>query len=105
MKLRAARWGGAFLIVALLGFASGLFVDQTFPASPYLPDFAHRSVGNVNLTELQQAIQVIQANYVDGNLDATKLSHATVQGLVASLGDPFSQYYDPAQYKRLTDSL
>src|SRR5665213_2026995 len=105
MKLRAARWGGAFLIVALLGFASGLFVDQAFPASPYLPDFAHRSVGNVNLTELQQAIQVIQANYVDGNLDATKLSHATVQGLVASLGDPFSQYYDPAQYKRLTDSL
>jgi carboxyl-terminal processing protease len=105
MKLRAARWGGAFLVVALIGFASGLYVDQVFPATPYLPDFAHRSVGRVDLTELQQAIQVIQANYVDGNLDATKLSHGTVQGLVASLGDPFSAYYDPSQYRHLQDTL
>jgi carboxyl-terminal processing protease len=105
MKLRAARWGGAFLFVALLGFVSGLYVDQAFPGSPFLPYLAHHSVGKVDLTELQQAIQVIQANYVDGNLDATKLSHGTVQGLVTSLGDPFSTYYDPAQYKRLQDSL
>jgi carboxyl-terminal processing protease len=105
MKLRAARWGGAFLVVALLGFVSGLFVDQAFPGSPYIPYFAKHSVGRIDTTELQQAIQVIQANYVDGNLDATKLSHGTVQGLVASLGDPFSAYYDPAQYKRLQDSL
>ena len=63
------------------------------------------SVGRIDTTELQQAIQVIQANYVDSNLDSTKLSHGTVQGLVASLDDPFSAYYDPAQYKRLQDSL
>jgi carboxyl-terminal processing protease len=105
MKLRAARLGGAFLLVALLGFVAGLFVDQAFSGSPYIPYFAHHSIGRVDTTELQQAIQVIQANYVDGHLDATKLSHGTVQGLVASLGDPFSTYYDPAQYKRLQDSL
>ena len=105
MKLRAARWGGAFLVVALIGFVSGLYVDQAFPGSPYLPYLAHHSVGRVDTTELQQAIQVIQANYVDRNLDATKLSHGTVQGLIASLGDPFSAYYDPAQYKHLLDSL
>ncbi|MDQ6720824.1 MAG: S41 family peptidase [Candidatus Dormibacteraeota bacterium] len=105
MKLRAARWGGAFLVVALIGFVAGLYVDQAFPGSPYLPYLAHHSVGRVDTTELQQAIQVIQANYVDRNLDATKLSHGTVQGLIASLGDPFSAYYDPAQYKHLLDSL
>src|SRR5437773_5419241 len=105
MKLRAARWVGAFLVVALLGFVSGLYVDQAFSGSPYVPYFAHHSVGRVDTTELQQAIQVIQANYVDRNLDATKLAHGTVQGLVASLNDPFSTYYDPAQYKRLQDSL
>ena len=105
MKLRAARWGGAFLVVALIGFVSGLYVDQVFPATPYLPDFAHRSVGRVDLTELQQAIQVIQANYVDKNLDATKLSQGTVQGLVAALSDPFSAYYNPAAFKKLQDSL
>jgi carboxyl-terminal processing protease len=105
MKLRAARMGGAFLVVALLGFVSGLYVDQAFSGSPFLPYLAHHSVGRVDTTELQQAIQVIQANYVDSNLDATKLSHGTVQGLVASLSDPFSAYYDPVQYKHLQDSL
>jgi carboxyl-terminal processing protease len=105
MKLRAARWGGAFLAVAVLSFVSGVFIDQTFSGSPYLPYFAHHSVGRVDLTELDQAIKVIQANYVDSHLDANKLSHGTVQGLVASLGDPFSTYYDPNQFKRLQDSL
>jgi carboxyl-terminal processing protease len=105
MKLRAARWGGAFLVVALIGFVSGLYVDQAYSGSPFLPYLAHHSVGQVDTTELEQAIRVIQANYVDRNLDATKLAHGTVQGLVASLNDPFSAYYDPAQYKRLLDSL
>ena len=40
MKLRAARWAGAFLVVALLGFVSGLYVDQSFAGSPYLPYLA-----------------------------------------------------------------
>ncbi|HVD46626.1 MAG TPA: S41 family peptidase [Candidatus Limnocylindria bacterium] len=105
MRLRAARLGGALLVVALLGFVSGVYVDQAFSGSPFLPYLAHHSVGRVDTTELQQAIQVIQANYVDTDLDATKLSHGTVQGLVASLNDPFSAYYDPVQYKRLQDSL
>jgi carboxyl-terminal processing protease len=105
MKLRAARLGGAFLVVAVLGFVSGLYVDQAFPASPFVPYLAQHSVGRVDTTELQQAIQVIQANYVDRNLDATKLSQGTVQGLVAALGDPFSAYYNPAAFKKLQDSL
>jgi carboxyl-terminal processing protease len=105
MKLRAARWGGAFLVVAVLAFVSGVYVDQAFPGSPLVPYIARHSVGKIDTTELQQAIQVIQANYVDRNLDATKLSHGTVQGLVSALGDPFSAYYDPAAYKKLQDSL
>src|SRR3981081_135490 len=102
MKSRAALWGGAVLIVAVIGFAAGIYVDQAFP--DYVPYVANHSVGRINTTELEQAIQVIEADYVDGNLDANKLSHGTVQGLVASLGDPFSAYYDPAQFKRLQDS-
>jgi carboxyl-terminal processing protease len=68
-----------------------------------MPYVAHHSAGRVDTTELQQAIRVIQADYVDGNVDPTKLSHGTVQGLISSLGDPFSAYYDPAAYKRLQE--
>jgi carboxyl-terminal processing protease len=105
MKLRAARLGGAFLIVAGLAFVSGVYVDQAFSGSPFIPYLARHSVGNVDTSELRQAIQVIQANYVDKNLDATKLSHGTVQGLIAALNDPFSAYYDPAAFKKMQDSL
>jgi carboxyl-terminal processing protease len=102
MKSRAALTGGAVLIIAVVAFAGGVYVDQQFPG--YVPYVAHHSVGRVDTTELQQAIQIIQADYVDGNLDASKLSHGTVQGLIASLADPFSAYYDPAAFKRLQDS-
>src|ERR1700686_76982 len=101
MNRRAALRGGALLAILIITFSAGVFVDQAFP--DIVPPF-HRSVGNVDLTELQQAIRVIQADYVDSHVDTTKLSHGTVQGLISGLGDPFSAYFDPAAYKRLQQS-
>ena len=101
MIRRAVLTGGAYLLVALVGFTAGAYVDQQWPdALPYLA--SHR-VGQVDTSELEQAIRLIQADYVDRNVDTTKLSHGTVSGLVASLGDPFSAYFDPDQYKKLQD--
>ncbi len=103
MNRRAALRGGAVLAVLVVTFVAGVFVDQAFPE--YVPYFGHRSVGSVDLTELQQAIRLVQADYVDaGKVDSAKLSHSTVQGLIAGLGDPFSAYFDPAAYKRLQQS-
>ena len=103
MNRRAALRGGAVIAVLIVTFVAGVFVDQAFPE--YVPYFGHRSVGNVDLTELQQAIRLVQADYVDaGKVDSSKLSHSTVQGLIAGLGDPFSAYFDPAAYKRLQQS-
>src|SRR3982074_197802 len=106
MKFRDAPWGVAVVGMVILGFAFafglGVYTDQAFP--DVVPYFAHHSSGRVDTTELQQAIRVIQADYVDGNVDTKKLSHGTVQGLISSLGDPFSAYYDPDQYKKLQQS-
>jgi len=99
MKLRDALWGVAVLVVAVLGFGTGIYTDQAFP--DVIPYVAHHSSGRVDTTELQQAIRLIQSQYVDGNVDTTKLSRGTVQGLIAALGDPFTAYYDPDAYKRL----
>jgi carboxyl-terminal processing protease len=99
MNRRAALRGGAVILLLVAVFVAGVFTDQTFPDQ--LPYFGHRSAGSVDLTELQQAIRVVQADYVDSNVNTKKLSHGTVQGLVAGLGDPFSSYYDPEQYRKL----
>ena len=99
MNRRASLRGGAVLLILVVGFAAGVYTDQAFPE--WVPYFGHRSVSGVDLTELQQAVRLVQADYVDGNLDTTKLSHSTVQGLISGLGDPFSAYFDPQAYKRL----
>ena len=102
MNPRAALRGGATLLILVVGFVGGIYVDQAYP--DWVPYVGSRSVGRVDLAEVQEATRLIQANYVDPKFDATKLSHASVQGLVTGLGDPFSSYYDPAAYKRLQQS-
>ena len=94
--------GGAVLVVLAFTFAAGVYIDQAFPE--YVPYVGHRSIGAVDLSELQQAVRLVQADYVDGKVDTKKLSHGTVQGLITGLGDPFSAYFDPAQYKSLQQS-
>jgi carboxyl-terminal processing protease len=99
MNRRASLRGGAVLLILVLGFVAGVYTDQAFPE--WVPYFGHRSVSGVDVSELQQAVRLIQADYVDSNFDTQKLSHSSVQGLVSGLGDPFSAYFDPDQYKRL----
>jgi carboxyl-terminal processing protease len=102
MILRAVLRGGAFVLVGLVCFGAGVYADQALP--DWIPYIAHQQTSRVSTSELQDAIRVIQAEYVDGNLDSTKLSRGTVSGLVASLGDPYSAYYDPDQYKKLQEA-
>jgi len=99
MNRRVSLRGGAVLLILVFGFVAGVYTDQAFPE--WVPYFGHRSVSGVDLSELQQAVRLVQADYVDGNLNTTKLSHASVQGLISGLNDPFSAYFDPDQYKRL----
>lgn len=102
MNRRVALRGGAVALILVVGFVAGLFVDQAYPE--FVPYFGHRSVGRVDLIEVQEAARLIQADYVDSNIDTAKLSHGSVQGLINALGDPFSAYFDPTQYKRLQQS-
>jgi carboxyl-terminal processing protease len=102
MNRSAALRGGAVALILVVGFIAGIYVDQAYPE--FVPYFGHRSVSRVDLSEVQQAVRLIQADYVDSNVNATKLSQGSVQGLVSSLGDPFSIYFAPDQYKRLQES-
>ena len=102
MNRRFALRGGAIALILAVGFVAGIYVDQAFPE--YVPYFGHRSVSKIDLTEVQQAARLIQADYVDSNVNPSKLSQGSVQGLVSSLGDPYTIYFDPAQYQRLLQS-
>jgi len=102
MNRSVALRGGAVALILVIGFVAGLYVDQAYPE--FVPYFGHRNVSRVDLTEVQQAARLIQADYVDTNVNGSKLSQGSVQGLVSSLGDPYSLYFSPDQYKKLQQS-
>ena len=90
------------LALFALGFVAGAWVDQAYPE--WVPYVGHRSAQRVDVTEVQEAARLIQADYVDGSVDPKKLAQGSVQGMVNSLGDPFSLYFTPDQYKRLLEN-
>jgi len=85
-----------------IGFVAGAWVDQAYPE--WVPYLGHRSAPRVDLTGVQEAARLIQADYVDSSVDTKKLAQGSVQGLVNGLGDPFTLYFTPEQYKRLQES-
>src|SRR6059058_3309156 len=102
MNRSVALRGGAVALLVVVGFLAGVYLDQAYPE--YVPYIGHRSASRIDLTEVKQAARLIQADYVDSSVDTKKLSQGTVQGLVNGLGDPFTIYFDPEQYKRLQQS-
>jgi len=59
MILRAVLRGGAYVVVALVAFAAGVYADQSYP--DWIPYVAHHQVGRVDTSELDQAVRLIQA--------------------------------------------
>src|SRR6266480_2534555 len=101
MNRSAALRVGA-LAGLIFGFVAGAWIDQAYPE--WVPYVGHRSVQRIDVTSIQQAARLIQADYVDSNVDTKKLAQGSIQGMVTSLGDPFSFYFTPDQYKRLLDN-
>jgi carboxyl-terminal processing protease len=102
MNRSVALRGGALALMVAIGFVAGAWVDQAYPE--WVPYLGHRSASRVDLTAVQEAARLIQADYVDSSVDTKKLAQGSVQGLVNGLGDPFTLYFTPEQYKRLQES-
>jgi carboxyl-terminal processing protease len=57
------------------------------------------------MAPLQQAWDLIHANYVDQPVDDTKLIQGAIDGMMKSLGDEHSTYMSPSTYQSATASL
>lgn len=102
-QLRRGLLGLGGLLLLLAVFTAGLYVDQSFPEYVPLLRFGTPPQGQVDRAATDQALKVIQAHYYDPKLDYGKLSAGTVKGMVQSLGDPYSDYLSPDEYRRQQD--
>ncbi len=100
------RWAaGALGALVLLGaaFAGGVLVDQSYPEQVPVLGAHLQKRGSLDRAGLDQALRVVEAHYYDPGLDSSKLSRGSVRGLVQALGDPYTQYLDPTQFRAQED--
>lgn len=90
------------MIVLGVGFLGGAAVDQAFP--DVLPSLVPGSSGRIEYAAYRQAVRIIEAHYYTSGFDSRKLTEASIGGLVGALGDPFSRYLTPDEYRRQLQS-
>jgi carboxyl-terminal processing protease len=96
------RLGAAGLLLVLLSFTAGVWVDQSFPDwVPGLGGFQQQR-GEVDQGSMQQALRIIQDQYY-GRPGSAALSQGSIRGMVQALNDPYSQYLTPQQYRSQQD--
>jgi carboxyl-terminal processing protease len=101
--IRRGLLGLSGLLLLLAAFTAGVYVDQNFPE--YLPALqGGASQGQVDRAAMDQALRVIQAHYYNSKLNYGQLSSGSVKGMVQALGDPFTQYLTPDEYRAQQDS-
>lgn len=48
-----------------------------------------------------QVLTLVRNQYVEKNLDVTKLVYGSIKGLLESLGDPYTRFMEPKSYKEM----
>lgn len=108
--MNARRWlPAAALAVAtlVLGVVGGAYVDQAYPE--YVPVLVpgHARAG-IDQVRFDEALRIVAAHYdpgKNGPLNVTTQTRGSIRGLVQSLGDPYTSYQDPQQYRQQQDSF
>jgi carboxyl-terminal processing protease len=103
IPLRRGLLGLGALVVLLAAFIAGIYVDQSYPG--YVPVLRLGAPPRAQLDRAttDQALRVIQANYYDAQVNYAKLSSGSVRGIVQALGDPYTQYLSPDEYRAQLD--
>ena len=91
------------LAVAIGAFYAGSLAE--FQWGGYAPDWAKALLfytppkSNVDYGALNDVFTSIQQHYVKPNPDGTKLTQGAASGMVGALGDQFSRYLTPDEYR------
>lgn len=95
-----------FILIAIavgLGYVAGVYHYQIEAfIGPVFGYKAHS--GNLDLSSLQEAYNVLAANY-DGNLDTTKLIQGAKRGMTAAAGDKYTIYMTPSEATEYNNDL
>lgn len=102
------RMPGSVIAIGLifvlgLGYIAGTFNNQIM--STVAPIFGMRAyAGSLDLSSLQSTYRTLKANY-DGTIDDKALIEAANKGIVSSLGDPYTLYFNAKEASDFSNDL
>ncbi|MBI3952752.1 MAG: S41 family peptidase [Candidatus Doudnabacteria bacterium] len=98
-------WLAAIALLAV-GFGAGLGVGQSKISLQGGKVEINKGISNsADYSLLWEALDELNAKFVDKPLDQQKLLFGAVKGLVAAAGDPYTTFFDPQEAKQFADEL
>jgi len=94
MKIKISK---EILIISALcvGFATGFFINQRLNEKLYTDLYTQDTI---NFSLLGEAWRKINENFVfEDKIDSEAMVYGAVKGFVASLGDPYTSFFDPEE--------
>lgn len=93
MKRFIPGWGRGFVSLMIIAavFAVGMGVERVRAGDPL----------EKKLEVLWQTLDIVRTEYVEKDVDSTKLVYGAIQGVLGSLDDPYSRFLDPKDYKEM----
>jgi carboxyl-terminal processing protease len=119
VKTRAKSYVGAYLIVIffIISFGIGILVGKAWTIQKQLTANSSASIekilnidrtvnkSDVDFDQFWQVWDKIKTKYVSSTADETTMLYGAIQGLVGSLGDPYSLYFTPTAAEEFAKDL
>ncbi len=104
----ARRWVIGTLVAACLAFTAGFgFAKLRQPTALAVPfaSAAPSEVTNVDLMEFWNLWRILKTRFYKQPVDDKKLLYGAMAGMAASLGDPYTSFFEPKQAEEFNKSL
>src|SRR5580704_6335462 len=96
------------LIAICVSFAAGAAYGRggyVFIPSQFKIVNQKTAVGSADYTLLWDTIQTLEANYINQPINQQNVLYGAVSGAVASLGDPYTEFFDPSELNDFNTQL
>ncbi|MGD0977184.1 MAG: S41 family peptidase [Minisyncoccia bacterium] len=100
---------GLVIIAVLVGFAGGFYYQQSKIILPVNIPVLNQTIGKpqgVDFSMFWDTWNLIHQKYVDsGNLNTQTMIYGAIDGMVKSVGDPYTVFFQPAESKAFAEDI
>jgi len=91
------------LILIAMSFVGGFYYHEFIFQQYYKTAY---SIDQIDFSMLKRAWDQVSTDYVDqSKIDKQKMTYGAVEGMVKAIGDPYTEFFNPEDAKKLQDDL